>query len=117
MVNDRDLKFTINISSDNKDLSTIKTSITRIEFIFNQLEFTLKSGKENAKEYDEKNLDKVSLAPMVIEDSSIALDNQDQQGKLKEIKSKINDYVKQLNAEQKKEFKLDIMDYIYKACE
>jgi len=117
MVNDRDLKFTINLSSDNKDLSTIKTSITRIDFIFTQLEFTLKSGKENAKEYDEKNLDKVSLAPMVIEDLSAALDHPDQQEKLKEIKSNIKDYVRQLNADQKKEFKLDIMDYIYKACE
>ena len=117
MVNDRDLKFMIKISSDNKDLSTIKTSISRIDFIFKQLEFSLKSAKENAKEYDEKNLDKVSLAPMVIEDSYIAFDSNDQQEKLTKIKSMIKDYVKQLNQDQKKEFKHDIMDYIYKTCE
>jgi hypothetical protein len=35
----------------------------------------------------------------------------------KEIKSMINDYVNQLNQEQKKEFKHDIIDYIYKTCE
>jgi len=117
MVNDRDLKFTIEISSNNKNLNTIKTSISRIDFIFKQLEFSLKSAKENAKEYDEKNLDKVSLAPMIIEESSIALDAHAQQEELTKIKSMIKDYVKQMNPEQKKEFKHDIMEYIYKACE
>ena len=114
MVNERDLKFTINISSDNKNLGTIKTSISRIDSIFSQLEFTLKSSKENAKEYDEKNLDKVSLAPLVIEDSLAALDKHEQQEKLTKIKSMIKDYVNQLNQDQKKEFKHDIIDYIYK---
>ena len=117
MVNERDIKFSIKISSGDKELSTIKAPVSRIDFIFKQLEFSLKSAKENAKEYDEKNLDKVSLAPMVVEVLSEAADKHNQQEKLSEIKSKINDYVKQLNQDQKKEFKHDILDYIYKTCE
>ena len=116
MVNDRDIKFTINISSGDKELRTIKVTPNRIDFIFKQLEFSLKSSKENAKEYDEKNLAAVSLSPMVIEDQTFAADKKDRQDKLKEIKSKINDYVNQLNQDQKKEFKHDIIDYIYKTC-
>ncbi|MCL1865040.1 MAG: hypothetical protein FWF73_04435 [Spirochaetes bacterium] len=117
MIKERDLKFTINISSGNKDLTTIKTSISRIEFIFKQIEFSLKSAKEYAKEYDEKNLDKVSLAPMIIENSSEVSDKHDQQNKAAEIKFMIDGYVRQLNQDQKKEFKHDIIDYIYKTCE
>ncbi|MCL1833490.1 MAG: hypothetical protein FWG49_03205, partial [Leptospirales bacterium] len=116
LANDRDIKFTIAISSEDKELRTIKTTPTRIDFIFKQLEFSLKSSKENAKEYDEKNLAAVSLEPMVIEDQAFAADKEDLQDKLKEIKSKINDYVNQLNQDQKKEFKHDIIDYIYKTC-
>ena len=113
----RDLKLTIKISSGDKELNTMKASVSKIDFIFKQLEFSLQHAKENANEYDEKNLDKASLAPMVIEVQSAASNKHDQQDKLKEIKSMISDYVNQLNQDQKKEFKHDILDYIYKTCE
>lgn len=109
------LKFSVQIYNKNSTLDRITTSISKIDTIFDRLKFHLETAKDSLREYEEKNYDKISPIPFVIETSSNSIPI-DEQSELNKIKSLIDSYVKSLNQNEKDIFKHDIIDYIYKKC-
>jgi len=109
------LNLKIGIYSGNSTRKIINTEVSKIDHIFDQLKFQFESGKESLKEYNEKSYDKISPIPLIIETNSLSTEIEESTDLIK-IKSMIDDYVKTLDESGKKEFKHDIIDYIYQKC-
>ncbi len=113
-IGEADSKFRINISSGGSVLHSIATEVSQVEYIFKQLEYFLKSGKESAIEYDLKNYNKVKPVPLIVEFSgSKAFTIKKNEGKNKILKM-IEDHMGNLSKEEREQFKHDIIDYMYK---
>lgn len=109
------IKFGIKIYNGNSTLKIINTEISEINSIFSLLKSQLPSGKDSFKEYEEKNYDKITPIPFIIEtnEGSCVVE---QPADLKKIKSMIDEYVKPLNQDEKNIFKHEIIDFIYQKC-
>lgn len=109
------MSFTLVMYNNDSIVNTIQFEISKIDTIFNQLTYFLKSGEESRKEFDTKNYGKISPIPMIIEannETSIV----EEPANISKIKTMIEDYVKTLNQEEKNKFKHDIIDFIYQKC-
>lgn len=109
-------KLKIGIYSGNSTLKIIEIEMNKVDSIFKELKYKLPSSEQSLLEYEEKNYDKISPIPLIIEEnrsSSIG----DEQDSLVKIKTMIDNYVKPLDKREKDIFKHDIIDYIYQKCE
>ncbi len=64
------MKFKLGIYSENSTLKLFNTEINSIEYILNNLKKHFQSGEHSLKEYEEKNYDKISPLPGVIDSKS-----------------------------------------------
>jgi hypothetical protein len=109
------IKFSIGIYKGKTLLKKMNTDINKIDAIFNQLTYFLKSAEQSIKEFDSKNYAKVTPVPMIIEATG-EIPAAEEPATISKIKSMIDEYVKTLDDEKKKEFKHDIIDFIYQKC-
>jgi len=114
-MDDSKKKFSVDIYKGKSALKTMSTDIGKINAIFNQLTYYLKSGEKSSKEFDAKSYAKISPIPMIIETSG-EIPVTEEPANITKIKSMIDEYVNTLDQEQKQKFKHDIIDYIYKKC-
>ncbi len=108
------LKFSIGIYNENSTLKLYNTEIGKINHIIENLKYHLQSGQNSLKEYEDKNYDKVSPVPFIIE--ADFKQNIDNTSELDKIKQMIDNHIKTLDQDQKDKFKHDIIDYIYQKC-
>lgn len=109
-------KFSIALFNGKTTLKIVNAEISEIGSIITQLKSQLQSGKENLKVYEEKNYEKVSPIPFIIEtnDESVVVE---EPANLIKIKAMIDEYVNTLNKDEKNIFKHEIIDYIYQKCD
>lgn len=108
-------KFKISFYDGDALLKTITAEISKVDYIFTQLNFQLKMGKESIKEYDEKKYDTSSPIPSVVEINSKSGKN-DESADIMTIKKMIDEYIKTLDKNGREDFKHQIIDYIYEKC-
>lgn len=109
------LKLKIGIYTGDSQLKVINTEFSKIEHLFAQLNFNLKTGKDSLKEYEAANYDVITPIPMIIEINNNSVIAEEPANLIK-IKSMIDEYVKSLDENGKNDFKHDIIDYIYEKC-
>jgi len=110
------MNFSLIIFSDNKKFKSIKLDFSRLDYLFKQMDFYISKTDEYIIEFDKNDYDTKNQVPGLIlgepgSRKSIDVEKKD------EIKSILDEYVKTLNPEQKKAFKHEIIDHIYKICE
>ena len=108
-------KLKIGIYSGDTTLKVINTEFSKTDYIFTQLNFHLKTGKESSTEYETANYGTITPIPMVIEINNNSMITEEPANLIK-IKSMIDEYVKSLDQNEKNDFKHDIIDYIYEKC-
>jgi hypothetical protein len=108
-------KLRIAIYSGDTTLKVINAEFSKIDYIFTQLDFHLKTGTESLKEYETANYGTTTPIPMVIEINNNSMITEEPANLMK-IKSMIDEYVKSLDENGKNDFKHDIIDYIYEKC-
>ncbi len=110
---ERKLKLKIGIYNGGSSLKIINTEMSSIDYIFERLKYFLQSGKDSIREYNDKNYDKISPIPLILENSSKS-PVIDEQMEIVKIKSLIDNYLKTLDPDKKDAFKHEIIDYLYK---
>jgi len=108
-------KLKIGVYRGNSTLKIIQLEMNKIDSIFKQLNIYLPSSKESLVEYEEKNYDKISPIPLIIESNNSFPVVEEPDGPVK-IKTMIDNYVKTLDKKERDNFKHDIIDYIYQKC-
>lgn len=109
------LKLQIGMYSGDTALKIINAEFSKLEHLFTQLNFNLKTGKDSLKEYETAGYDKIIPIPMIIEINNNSITAEEPANLIK-IKSMIDEYVKTLDENGKNDFKHDIIDYIYEKC-
>lgn len=113
---EKPMRLLVNAKSGNKTINSITIEFTKMDYLFSQLDFFISETDKYAAEFDTKKYEEKNEVPGLImfnNSSQISTVND----RLTEIKSLINEYVKSLDNEQKKAFKHEIIDHIYKICD
>ncbi|HOK01061.1 MAG TPA: hypothetical protein PKX79_01510 [Spirochaetota bacterium] len=109
------MSLVISIIAQDKIIKNIKLEFSKIEFMFRQLKFYLPQYDKNENEYNIKSYENSQSVPGLI--IGTIDDNVKATLKEEEIKRAIEDYIKTLSTEEKKSFKHDMIDFIYRVCE
>lgn len=110
------MKFSLIMFSGNKKLKSIIIDFSKIDYLFKQLDFYISKTDEYAADYDKNGYDSKDIVPGLILGVP-GTRKSTEADKLNEIKAMIEEHVKTLNSDQKKQFKHEIIDHIYKISE
>jgi hypothetical protein len=110
------MKVSLNIFAGNKKIKSISIDFSRMDYLFKQLDFYISKTDQYAAEFDNNDYASKDKVPgLILGEPGIRISTGTD--KKNEIKSMVEEYVKTLDSEQKKAFKHEIIDYIYKLCE
>ena len=110
------MKFSLIVFSGNKKLKSIIIDFSKMDYLFKQLDFYIAKTDEYASDYNQNDYESKNVVPGLILGEPGTRKSSETET-INEIKKVIEEYVKDLNAEQKKSFKHEIIDHIYKICE
>ena len=110
------MKFSLVLYNGNKKLNSIIIDFSKEEYLFRQLDFYISKTDEYAADFDRNDYNSKDNVPgLILGDpgswKTAETDKKD------EIKAILEQYVNTLNPEQKKAFKHEIIDHIYKISE
>lgn len=110
------MKFALNTFFDNKKMKSFQLDFSKLDFLFKQMYFYISKTDEYTNEFDKNDYEAKEQVPGLIlgVPGSRKLAEVE---KKDEIKAILDEYVKSLNPDQKKAFKHEIIDHIYKICE
>lgn len=111
------MNFKLKTKSGGKNLKTIDIKFSRTDVIFEQLGYYFEKTNEYISEYAKNGYEEKHIVPGLILGDSVAASNSQKLSKTAEIKLMLEEHVKTLDAEQKKSFKHEIIDHMYKICE
>jgi len=110
------MKFSLQVTSYNNKLKSLQLDFTRIDYLFKQMDFYISKTDEYITDFNSNNYDTKIFIPGLI----LTADNRETikvSNKNDDLKQILQDYVKTLSPQQKKAFKHEMIDHIYKICE
>lgn len=111
------MNFILKAESGGKNMKTIDIRLSKTEVIFEQLDYYFEKTDEFISEYAKNGYEEKNVVPGLILGNPVAANSSQKISQTAEIKLMIEEYVKTLDADQKKSFKHEIIDHIYKICE
>lgn len=110
------MKATLKATADGKNLKTVDMDFTRFEILFNKLKYYFSDTEKFLAEFVNNGYNDAEKVPGLILGTASTIQIAEK-SKKEQIKSLLDEYVKNLDEEQKKIFKHEIIDHIYKICE
>ncbi len=110
------MKFSLYITSGDKTMKSLSIDYTQNDYLFTQLGFYFSKTEMSIKDFDKNGYDDKNTIPG-LNLGDPALINKPKSSRAEEIKVMLDEYVKTLDEDQKKSFKHEMIDHIYKICE
>lgn len=110
------MKFSLYITSGNRTLKSLSIDYTQNDYLLTQLGFYFSNAVSSIQDFDKNGYDNKNIVPGIYLGDPEAK-RVSKSTKAEEIKLMLDEYVKTLDEEQKKSFKHEMIDHIYKICE
>ena len=116
----KDPEVKVTLIHGSRTIEIFQTEIGDYDYLFKRVAGSFKTGEDGIKEFEQGGLEKITPVTGVVEYSDVintASNEIDAKDKRSEIQALLNDYVKDMDKEQKGRFRHEMLDFIYKITE